>query len=259
MGKFSYGLIDKDLTEERVDVYVQSNCAGPWELIADAWTTQDGDHPTTIGVEDSGGRVYVPIDPPLPPGRHRIHMVVRGDLSTSDGIVEVVPAGAPVFISGMDGTLTTYETEEFVELLTGDVSDARPGSAVALTMLAERGYRPMYLTARPEWLVERSREFLEVRGYPPGILHTTTELDGALGDAAVGYKTDELGWVLDRGFLIEWVFGNTDSDAEAYDVSDIQPLDHRVFIEFDDPFGGRRIESYVELLDEFADLPSLCP
>jgi hypothetical protein len=54
------------------------------------------------------------------------------------------------------------------------------------------------------------------------------------------------------------VFGNTDSDATAYDNAGIQPLDHRVFYQFDDPFGGRRIESYYDLLPEFGALDPVC-
>ena len=260
MGKFTYGFIDKDLKDERVDVYVLRDCQGPWEYMGEAWTTEEGAHATVEGVEDTGGWVYfeIPEDRALELGRHRVHMVVRGDLTTVDGFIEVVEPGTPLFLSDVDGTLTTFETEEFVDLLTGSTPMANEFAATALSTLQDKGYHAMYLTARPEFLVERTREFVEVRGFPPGIIHTSLELEGALGSAAVDYKSGELAMLAAKGLIPTWVFGNTDSDAEAYDNAGIMPLDHRVFHQFTDPWGGRRIESYGELVDEFAALPDLC-
>ena len=260
MGKFTYGTIDKDLKDERVDVYVQRNCAGPWMFMGQTLTTEEGAHATVEGVEDTGGWVYlaVPQELTLELGRHRVHMVVRGDLSTTDGFIEVVEPGTPIFLSDVDGTLTTYETEEFVDLLVGVLPDANPFASVALSTLQDKGYHAMYLTARPEFLVQRTREFVEIRGFPPGIIHTSLELEGALGGAAVAYKSGELAMLMGKGLIPTYVFGNTDSDAEAYNNAGILPLDHRVFFQFTDPDGGRRIESYQELVDEFTALPDLC-
>ncbi len=260
LGKFAYGAIDKDLKDEQVDVYVLRNCEGDWEFMGTAFTSEEGSYATVEGVEDTGGWVYfeVPIDDELELGRHRVHMVVRGDLSTTEGFVEVVEPGTPIFLSDVDGTLTTYETEEFVDLLLGTVSDANEFAAAALHILQDKGFHAMYLTARPEWLVERTREFVEVRGFPPGIIHTTLEFEGALGDAAQTYKTNEFAMLADKGLVPIWVFGNTESDAAAYENAGIAPLDHRVFFQYTDVHGGRRIESYGELIDEFNALPDLC-
>ena len=260
MAKFAYGTIDKDLKDEQVDIYLLRNCEGPWEFLGSSWTTEEAAHPTVEGVEDTGGWVYfeVPADVELELGRHRIHMVVRGDQTTTEGFVEVVEPGTPIFLSDIDGTLTTFETEEFVDLLLGTVPDAHEFAATALSTLQDKGYHAMYLTARPEWLVERSREFVEVRGFPPGIIHTTLSFEGALGGAAEAYKTGELQLLMGKGLIPTYVFGNTDSDAAAYDNAGIQPLDHRIFIQFDDPHGGRTIQSYGELIDEFSGLADLC-
>jgi hypothetical protein len=124
--------------------------------------------------------------------------------------------------------------------------------------LASKGYRPMYMTARPEFLYKRTREFVDVRGLPRGIIHTTLNKSGALGGEAVTYKTGELAMLAAKGLVPAYVFGNTDSDAEAYHNGGIQPLDHRVFFQFQDTFGGRTIQSYGELLEEFNALPDLC-
>ncbi len=260
LAKFAYGVTDWDLEGEQIDLFLLRECTGDWEGLGSVLTTFEGTHPTVEGVEDTGGRVYfeIPAGATLGPGRHRIHMVVRGDGTTNDVYVEVVPPGAPVFVADIDGTLTTYETEEFTALLTGAIPDVNPGAPEALAALVAAGYHPMYLTARPEFLGRRTREFLRMRGLPPGILHTTLNATGALGSAAVDYKTGELDALAARGLYPDYVFGNTDSDAEAYDHAAVQPLDHRIFFQFTDMFGGRTIDSYTELIAEFQALPTLC-
>lgn len=260
LGKFAYGDIDKDMTDERVDVYVQRGCVGPWELLGTGYTTEDGDHPTVQGVEDSGGWIYfeVPADQTLELGRHRVHMILRGDASSTGGFIEVVEPGTPFFLSDIDGTLTTYETEEFVALLSGEIPAAHEFAATALGILQAKGFHAMYLTARPEWLVARTREFIATRGFPPGIIHTTLTFEGGLGSAAETYKTNELALLEAKGLIPVWVFGNTESDAAAYDNAGLMPLDHRVFYQFDDPHGGRTIQSYGELVDEFEAMVDLC-
>ncbi|MCA9691735.1 MAG: phosphatidylinositol transfer protein [Myxococcales bacterium] len=261
LAKFAeFGILDFDLHEEEVSIYLLRGCVGDWEFLGTAYTSNDGDNPTVEGVEDTGGRIYfkIPQDKALAPGRHRVHMIVESENSRADQYIDVVPAGAPIFVSDIDGTLTTAEFEEFADLLIGDIPDANPFAAEALTLLAGKGYRPMYVTARPEFLYKRSREFVRLRGFPNGIIHTTLSKDGALGGEAITYKTEELARLANKGLVPTFVFGNTDSDAQAYENGQIEPLDHRVFFQYTDAFGGRRIESYQELLAEFAALPDLC-
>jgi hypothetical protein len=260
IGKFAYGPTDKDIHDEVVDVWLLRDCT-TWEMLGTALTSDDGDNPTVEGVDDTGGRIFFPIPEAkaLGPGMHRVHLVVRGDLSTTDLFIEVVPAGTPVFVSDVDGTLTTSETEEYASLLTGAISPANPGAPEALQTLVDKGYRALYLTARPEWLVGRTREFLDVRGFPRGLVHTTLGLTGALGSDASGFKTDELAMLAAKGMVPEYAFGNTETDAAAYEAGGVDPLDHRVFFQFDDTvYGGRRIESYNDLLSEFEALPPVC-
>jgi phosphatidate phosphatase PAH1 len=119
------------------------------------------------GVEDTGGWIYfkIPAEKQLGVGVHRIHMVMRGDLTSAEQIIDVAPPDAPVFVTDIDGRFPA----------------------------------PSY------------------------------------------------------------AFGNTASDAEAYETANAGPINHRIFYQFDDvAFGGRRIESYTELLEEFKALPSVC-
>lgn len=263
MAKFAYGLIDKDLKDEDIDIYLDEGCAGTWTLLDTVRTTDSGGHhPTVEGVEDTGGWVYykLPSNITLAKGRHHFHLVVGGDLTSTDVTIDIVDPGAPLIVTDVDGTLTTSENEEFTALVSGALPDANPSAREVLSTLADKGYRIYYMSARPEFLVARTHDFVEARGFPPGLVRTTLNTTGALGSAAVGYKSGELAAIAARGLVPTYVFGNTESDAEAYDNAMISPVDHRVFFQFsDDVFGGRRIEDYAELLAELSALPQICP
>jgi hypothetical protein len=260
IAKFAYGVFDDDIENEDVDVYVLPGCAGSWQKLGTARTTRDGEHPTVEDVDDSGGRVYFELPAPLPVGRHRLHFVVGGDLSTTDAFIEVVPRGTAIFVSDVDGTLTPSETAEFGGLLTGAIPEANADSPRILGLLADKGYRPLFLTARPEWLTGRTREFLATRGFPAGIVHTTLGGSGALGAAATSFKTAEIAALQGKGLRPAYAFGNTDSDAEAYANRMVEPAANRVFYRYADmKFGGRRIDDWGSLEAEIRALPAVCP
>jgi hypothetical protein len=261
MGKFSYGTVDDDIKGEYVDIYVLRDCGDTWEFLGTATTTEDGEHATVEGVEDTGGRIYfqIPPDKALGLGWHRVHLVVKGDLSTTDLFINVVEKGAPIIVSDIDGTLTTYETEEFVALASGSLPAMQKDASNLYKIFASKGYNLFYMTARPEWLGARTRAFFEQYGFPRGIVHTTLTKSGAIGDEAATYKSNELSMIANRGLVPTYAFGNTASDADAYFNAMVKPDDHRVFIQFDDTVhGGRRIEQYTELLGEAEGLPAVC-
>jgi hypothetical protein len=262
IGKFAYGLLDSALVDEDVDVYLLRDCGASWQKLGTARTTRASQHPTVEGVEDDGGRVYweIPAAQALAPGRHRARFVVAGDLSAAELFIEVVPPGTPFFVSDVDGTLTTSENADLTALLTGSLPEANADAAAALTLLAARGYRPLYLTARPEWLVARTREFLAAETFPPGLLHTTLgAVIGATGEPAARYKTAELAALAARGLVPSFLIGNTETDAQAYQSTGAAS-ERRLFFRFTDSVHmGRRFDSYGALLSELAALPARCP
>lgn len=260
IAKLAYGLLDADLKGEDVDIYLLRDCVGPWEKLGTAVTTREHEHATTLGVRDSGGRIYfrIPDDRAVGLGRHRVHLVVKGDLSTADLFLDIEPPAMPLFVSDVDGTLTSSEDAEIGAILTAQLPAVHPGAAEAFHALAEKGYRPFYLTARPEWLTGRTRDVLDVNGFPPGIVHTTTTTTGALGSQAAAFKRGELATLADKGIVPSLGFGNMASDADAYDDAGI-PEDDRFFYRFDDIHGGQRIDDYAEVMPAIEALPSLCP
>ncbi|HXI57944.1 MAG TPA: hypothetical protein VNO55_17890 [Polyangia bacterium] len=264
LGDFHYGLalLESALADEEVDVYLLRGCGATWEKLGSALTTSTAAHETVEGVSDAPGRFYfeIPAAKALAAGRHRVRLVVGGDLSTVDLFIEVVPAGTPLFVTDVDGTLTTSEDAQTLALLTGAMPEANADAAQALTLLAAKGYRPLYLTARPEWLARTTQDWLAAKGFPPGVIHTTLTSAGASGAAAGTYKTDDLKLLAGKGLKPAFAFGNTSTDADAYNNAGVQPLGNRIFFQYtDSAWNGRRIEAFQPLLSEFAALPLVCP
>lgn len=246
LGKFAYGASDDDVKDEDVDVYLLRGCEGDWEFLGTATTTEDGAHATVEGVEDTGGRVYFELPPAqrLGLGRHRLLFVVQADHSTAEQFIEVLPAGARFAITDVDGTQTESENAEFGAIFSGATVTAQPFGAELMSAFAARGYRPFYLTARPDWLQTRTVEWLSENGYPPGVVHTTLGFTGAMGNAAVVFKTGELAALLARfPDSIEVSIGNTATDTTAFSNVGVTP--ERAWLYRYDPGAmGTRIDDY---------------
>ncbi len=260
LAKFAYGAADDDLKDEDVDLWLDRGCTGAWELLTTETTTRDGDHATVEGVEDTGGRIYWELPPTerLPVGRHRIVFVVRGDHTTAEQFIDVLPAGTRIVVSDVDGTQTSSETAAWGSLLTGSGPDPRPYGADVLHQLQARGYHVFYITARPEWLEPRTREWLRDYGYPEGSVHTTLGGTGALGSAAETFKTEELAMLASHmpGSL-DWAIGNTDTDVAAYVSAGVSP-DRLFTYQYDPGAMGTRVDDYSTLLDDAAAEPIAC-
>ncbi|MCC6873916.1 MAG: phosphatidylinositol transfer protein [Sandaracinaceae bacterium] len=261
LAKFTYGLADDDLKDEEVDVFLERDCGGAWESLGTVRTTDDGDHATVLGVEDTGGRVYLDLSSAgvtLPVGRHRLLYVVAGDHSTATQIVEILPAGARFVVTDVDGTQTESETAEWVSLLTGSGPAAQPSGAALLEAFARRGYHLLYLTARPDWLDPRTHQWLADNGYPPGIVHTTLTFTGALNAAAQTFKEEELALLaasFPGGLYV--AIGNTDSDIGAYATAGVPPALSWSY-QHDPGAIGTRVDDYGTRIAEVEALPPLC-
>jgi phosphatidate phosphatase PAH1 len=261
IAKFAYGLADKDLEDETVDVWVARDCR-TWERLGSARTLSDGAGTTIEGVPPNGGRVYfqVPAARALGVGRHRFRFVVRGDGSTADSVLDVLPSTARVAVSDVDGTLTSSEWAALGALIDGQPPAAHPGSPEALWALARRGYHIFYLTARPEWLEPTTRRWVALRGFPPGVVHTTTGSTGALNSAAQRFKEDELRALAARlGRAPDYGFGNRASDVATYTAVGIDPRRSYYYQLSGDLRGGQRLDDYRALVAPFALLPTVCP
>ncbi len=265
LGKFAYGALDGDIQDEDVDVYLLRDCGSgtPWESLGTYRTTKDGAHPTVEGVEDTGGRIFVNLADtgaePLGMGRHRILMVLAGDLSTTDQYFEVLSPDAAIVVTDVDGTLTTSEYASATDVIGLPISEAHVGSPEVMRTFADRGYHLFYLTARAEWMTPITREFLAKRKFPEGVVHTTLTGLGATGGAATDYKTRELADLAAKtGITPSYAFGNKDSDVQAYTNAGIDPS-HCYYYELGtDPKGGTDHGDYAALVPMAWSAPLAC-
>ena len=123
--------------------------------------------------------------------------------------------------------------------------------------LLKRGYEVLYLTARPEWLYPTTHTWLRDNGFPRGVVHTTLGLTGALGGAAVTFKTQEIAAMRARfGAAPEIGIGNTDSDVTAYTTQSVRS---RFYYRYTgDVMGGTRVDDYNALAASLRALPAIC-
>lgn len=260
IARFTYGASDDDLQDEDVEVFLLRNCR-TWERLGEARTTRDNDHATIEGVVDNGGTVYFPIPASarLGVGRHRLRYVVRGDHTFADQYVEVLSDNAHVAVSDVDGTLTGSETAEWLTVFGGASPAVNAGAPEALWALAHRGFVIFYLTARPEWLTARTHQWTRERGLPPGLVHTMLNLTGGTGAAAFTFKRDELLILRSRlGRPADYGFGNTDTDAQAYDAAGV-PASNAYYYRFTgDRRGGQLNDDYRALAAPLSLGPSYC-
>lgn len=227
IGKFAYGPFDKDLEEEDVEVFVQSDApCGDWVSQGVLETSDDGQFGTINGVEDDGGRAFFELtgDAKRGVGVHPVRMLVHGDHSVASFNLFVFEPGTQAVLFDIDGTLTTDDFELvaslFNEIFSGDyLPDLHPGALDAVNAYAAKGYQIIYLSARPEWLKPMTQNALIQQGFPPGLVHLAETNTESLTDTA-NYKATFLGHLLNTvGLDIVAMYGNADTDVEAYEMA----------------------------------------
>ena len=128
-----------------------------------------------------------------------------------------------------------------------------------LTELHKAGYHIFYLTARPEWLMKPTRDWLRDKGFPQGTVHTTNTPTGAQGEAASKYKITEIKQMTaNTGITPSLAFGNKDSDARAFGEAGINPKNSFYFKLEGDALGGVVHEDYRPLAKTAAVMPLVC-
>lgn len=205
-GKFAYGLASVDLEDEFVRVWID-DCAG-WRELGDFLTSADG-------------RIAVPVAPSViaRPGVYEVRFQVLGDQTLTSSFVWLLPRGTRIALSDIDGTLTSSDAQLFQQILDGShVPVAYPGAVDLTTAHATNGHVVLYLTGRPYYLTQRSRDWLDDLAFAPGPLHVTNSnseavpAESGVGDFKKAYVTS----LLDAGYLIDVAYGNATTDIYAY-------------------------------------------
>jgi len=260
IAKFAYGVFDDDLKDELVDIWLQTAC-GAWTSFGSVLTSEEGEYGTVNGVADDGGRIFfsIPEADRLGVGAYRVRMLVEGDLSEANFWLFVWPAGVHAVLSDIDGTITTQETDGVWSVFDPSSPTVRPLAVETFAAYAAKGYRVIYLTARPDYLSVGTHAWFDANGLPAGVFHLSVSDFGELGAAATDYKAGYLTSIMTgAGVQIDWVYGNKDTDLAAYLEAGIDPS-HIEILPGDftgDPQGATLLAGYD---DEVTRVSCLAP
>ncbi|NVB84279.1 MAG: hypothetical protein HOV81_38235 [Kofleriaceae bacterium] len=212
-GTLAYGLTDKSLEHEDVDLF--TCVAGAWQLAGTARTDDNGDFALRLE-----GAQRMPI------GLRDVYGSVVGDRTGFRCLAYVAPAGSQLVVSDVDGTLTANENQFAKAVFLGRRVGAQPGAAEALSRATAAGYQVVYVTARGERFTDATRHWLATHGFPRGPVRLAPTLVLRPGAPTVAYKKRVIG-ELAADFAIAGI-GNRSSDITAYRAAGLAP--ERIFI-----------------------------
>jgi phosphatidate phosphatase PAH1 len=219
VGKFDYDLVmHKDLEKEDVKVYLYGTGMNDWEYVG-RYTT------------DTDGKIYVPIGV-REVGQYLVHMVVTGDLSTATGYLSVVEPGTQAVLFDIDGTLTLNDIEAVGDYLGVSTAAAYYYGPEVVNSYQDKGYCTIYLSARPYWLMNDTREWLTTKSMPQWHVHLNPDAELFTEKDTAAYKTSYINRLKDNGLSIIRAYGNSKTDITAYANSGIPKAETYIIGEY---------------------------
>ncbi len=219
-GKVTYGPNDKDLQDEDVDVFACMTKRGPdgatgWKKLGTARTNDNGVFSLALGG-----------DARLPRGMRDLYLSVAGDRTGATFGALVAPAGAPVIVSDIDGTLTASENAYPIAFAVGGDVVPQIDAPAALTSAATRGVNIIYISARGDRFTQDTRDWLAAKGFPRGIVKLPPSIITIPGEDTIEAKMQLLDLLAE--FEIIAGIGNRATDIAAYGQTGVPP--ERIFI-----------------------------
>ncbi|KAK4872443.1 hypothetical protein RN001_014472 [Aquatica leii] len=195
--RFMYGPIDMiTLAGEKVDIHVMKDTpGGEWLQVA-------------TEVTDKTGRVTytIPEDKSLSYGLYPIKMVVRGDHTSVDFFLAVVPPKTECIVFSIDGSFTASMS------VTGRDPKVRAGAVDVVRHWQELGYLIIYITGRPDMQQQKVVSWLSQHNFPHGLVSFA---DGLSTDP-LGHKAAYLNnLVQNHGVIIHSAYGSS-KDISMY-------------------------------------------
>jgi phosphatidate phosphatase APP1 len=173
---------------------------------------------------DGDGVAHVTVNP----GATGIYPIVArldGSSTVGGGRLFVLDPNRPCAFVDLDETISNMA--QWLVPLRGDHAGTYPGAVSILTDLS-RTHDIIYLTARDEHLNDKSRTFLHNNGFPDGAMifndlgiENSTEFKQLSTSNHGKYKLAEIQRLQGRGVHTALGFGNTSTDAFAYEQSGI--------------------------------------
>jgi hypothetical protein len=213
-GKMQRGVsnyvVGKVFATENVSLWVQ-NASGAWE--------QSG---ATIKTDDNGNYTF-----PLPQllqaknTATHVYALLEGDGTCAEHGVYAWPKGSQVVVWDIDGTITKSNAEFQTQVTQPSyVPLEHPSATATVEAWSKKGYRIVFLSARPDNFRDASRVWFVNKGVDIGpIITSTTFVTGA---AAVAYKSTYLKKIVqDFGWTVVAAYGNEPSDVQAYEAANV--------------------------------------
>ncbi|XP_061189651.1 protein retinal degeneration B-like isoform X2 [Saccostrea echinata] len=152
--RFMYGSFDvTSLSGEKVDVHVMDQLNGEWQYMGTDVTDKNGKLQFTIPASKS-----------LPQGMHPVKVVVRGDHSSADFYLCVLPPKTETVVFSIDGSFTASMS------ISGKDPKVRPGAVDVVRHWQEHGYLILYVTARPDMQHKKVVSWLAMHNFPHGMV-----------------------------------------------------------------------------------------
>ncbi|KAL1501307.1 hypothetical protein ABEB36_006651 [Hypothenemus hampei] len=155
VASFKYGPLDMiTLTGEKVDLHIMKDPpSGEWILLSTEVTDKNGRISYTIPEAQSVGY-----------GLYPIKMIVRGDHTSVDFFLAVVPPKTETIVFSIDGSFTASVS------VTGRDPKVRAGAVDVVRHWQELGYLIIYITGRPDMQHRKVVSWLSQHNFPHGLV-----------------------------------------------------------------------------------------
>ncbi|KAL4647581.1 membrane-associated phosphatidylinositol transfer protein 3 [Arapaima gigas] len=153
VGRFMYGPLDMvTLTGEKVDIFLMTQPqSGRWV------------HFDTEVTSNSGRVMYtIPQSKKLGVGVYPVRMVVKGDQTSAEAYLTVLPRGMECVVFSIDGSFAASVS------IMGSDPKVRPGAVDVVRHWQDLGYLIIYITGRPDMQKQRVVSWLSQHNFPQG-------------------------------------------------------------------------------------------
>ncbi|XP_060699339.1 membrane-associated phosphatidylinositol transfer protein 2 isoform X2 [Hemiscyllium ocellatum] len=203
-GRFMYGPLDMvTLTGEKVDIHIMT------QPPAGEWVYFDTD------ITNNSGRIsyVIPKDKRLGVGVYPVKMVIRGDHTSGDSYITVLPKGTECVVFSIDGSFAASVS------IMGSDPKVRAGAVDVVRHWQDLGYFIIYVTGRPDMQKQRVVAWLAQHNFPHGIV---SFCDGLVHDP-LRHKANFLrSLVQDVSMKIHAAYGST-KDISVYSSLGLSP------------------------------------
>lgn len=197
IARFMYGPLDMiTLTGEKVDIHIMKDIPhGEWINLS-------------TEVTDKTGRITYTLtdDKSLEYGLYPVKMVVRGDHTSVDFFIAVVPPKTECIVFSIDGSFTASMS------VTGKDPKVRAGAVDVVRHWQELGYLIIYITGRPDMQHSKVVSWLSQHNFPHGLVSFA---DGLSTDP-LGHKAAYLNNLIqNHGVIVHSAYGSS-KDISVY-------------------------------------------